>query len=734
MKIKKFKLDLSEGRKPKGYNRVVNEGNMPEDQGFEGEERPPQDEQAPVDAEERPATPVLDNFGIDLTKRAEEDKLDPVIGRHKEIIELSWILCRKNKNNPVLIGDAGVGKTAIVEGLAQLIVKGKCPSKLKGKKIMTLDIGSLLAGAKYRGQFEERVKAIVQELSANKEWANRVLGSKQGDIILFIDEVHMIVGAGGETDAANMLKPALARGELQCIGCTTLNEYRESIEKDNALERRFQKVMVEQTSLDDTLEILKRIKERYEDYHIVTYTDDALKACVSLADKHLQDRFFPDKAIDLLDEAGAKAHLEDANVPEEITSLEEDLEKMSAEKMLHLQAGRYDEAQAVRQKEVAADAKLKEMRGKWEEENNLKRVEITADSVAEIFSIKTGIPVEKFNEDEGAKLMKMGENLKMDIIGQDEAIAKISKCVKRNRAGLKDPKKPMGVFLFLGPTGVGKTQTVKSLAKHLFGSEDNMIRVDMSEYAESHNRSRMIGAPPGYVGYGEGGQLTEKVRRKPYSVVLLDEIEKAHPEVLTLFLQAFDDGIMTDGSGRKVSFKNTIMIMTSNIGTNVVKQARPMVGYVNAPAEQKEVEMKDQMKKELNKRLPAEFLNRIDDVIIFNSLGKENLFKIIDIEIGQLVKRIKELGYTLTLTEKAKEFLLEKGFDEKMGARPLKRAIQTYIEDPLADLMLSKKITDNINIDYDEAAKKLLINGEPVNESFNMLDTVKKFGEYKKLF
>lgn len=675
-----------------------------------------QKESAP---KEKSKTPFLDVLGVDLTKAAKEGKLEPVVGRKKEILQTSWILCRKNKNNPVLIGEPGTGKTAIVEGLAQLIDKGTCSAKLKNKRIFSLEMGSLIAGAKEKGQFEGRVKAIIKEVEENK------------NIILFVDEVHLITSVSGDIDAANMLKPALARGIVQIIGATTLNEFRNSIEKDGALERRFQKVMVEETTPEETLEILNNIKSRYEDYHKVTYTDAAIKACVDLANKHIPDRFFPDKAIDLMDEVGAKAHLEDIDdgdsTPKQISDLEEKLEEVQKEIHVNVMAQNFLGAAKLRKEEVKLQKELEDAEASWKKTKvELPKIEITPNDVAEVFSIKTGIPTEKFSEEESTKLLKMGENLKMDVIGQDEAIAKVSKCIKRNRAGLKDPKKPIGVFMFLGKTGVGKTQLVKSLAKNLFGSEDSMIRFDMTEYHEKHNVSRMIGSPPGYVGYGEGGQLTEKVRRKPYAVILLDEIEKAHPDVLSIFLQVFDDGQLTDGQGRKVSFKNTIIVMTSNIGTNKVNDMRPEVGFVQKTASVREEEIKSVMKKELNAHFPPEFLNRIDDVVIFSSLNKENLHKIIDIEIGKLGKRLKNLGYTLNVTAAVKDFLIEKGFDEKMGARPLNRAIQRFIEDPLSDEILRKEIKDAINIDYNTESG-ILINNNPVKENA----MVRKFSDFK---
>lgn len=665
-------------------------------------------------------TPVLNAFGTDMSKLAEEGKLDPVVGRKDEITQVAWILCRKKKNNPVLIGEPGTGKTAIVEGLAQLIYKNKCPLALKGKRIFSVEMGSLIAGAKAKGQFEERVQAMVKELEKNPE------------VILFIDEIHMIVGSG-DIDAANMLKPALARGKVQCIGATTLNEYRESIEKDGALERRFQKVMVEETTPEETIEILNNIKDKYGEYHRVIYTESAIKACVDLANRHIPDRFFPDKAIDLLDEVGARAHLDDVDdTPQDIHDIEIELEKLKSKKVTALRDQDFEESAKLRQEEINLKKELEEKRESWSKQSSsLKKIEITSKDVAKVFSIKTKIPVEEFDQEEGVKLLQLASNLKMSIIGQDEAITKVSKCIKRNKAGLKDPKKPIGVFLFLGKTGVGKTQLVKALAKNLFGSEDAMIRVDMSEYGEKHNVARLIGSPPGYVGYNEGGQLTEKVRRKPYSVILLDEIEKSHPDVRNIFLQVFDDGHLTDGHGRKVSFKNTIIIMTSNIGASEVSNLRTTIGFSGGDREKEEVKeehVKSIMKKRLSEALTPEFLNRIDDIVMFSSLNKENLYKIIDIEINKLSKMVEKMGFKLTLTDAVKDFLIEKGFDEKMGARPLNRAIQRYIEDPLSDEILKKTIKDVVNIDYNEKSG-ILINNNPIEENNN----VRKFRDFRTI-
>jgi len=696
---------------------------------FEGPDYPdvpaqPQPEQPgrPVQGE-KPKTPFLDEYGRDLTAAASEGKLDPVVGREKEIIQTAWILCRRKKNNPVIIGDAGVGKTAIIEGLAQAIVDRKSPRALWDKRIISIDMGTLVAGSKYRGQFEERIKALINELEMTK------------DIILFIDEIHMMVGAGGgeNIDAANMMKPALARGDLQVIGATTNDEYRTSIEKDGALERRFQKIIVEQTSPDDTLTILKNIKEKYEEFHMVKFTDEALEACVKLADKYLTDRNFPDKAIDLLDEVGAKMHLDDSNVPDEIIEIEDQLIKAKTDKQQALKRQPepdFEAAGAARAQENRLVAQLEVAKRQWEAEAKDNILKITADHVAEVISLKMNIPAEKFNEDESERLLNMDKELKMSIIGQDQAVNKIAKCIKRNRAGLKDPKKPIGVFLFLGPTGVGKTQLVKTLAKYLFGSEDSMIRLDMSEYQQEHNVSRMIGAPPGYVGYGEGGQLTEKIRRKPYAVILLDEIEKAHPKVFEVFLQLFDDGVLTDGSGRKVNFKNTIIIMTSNVGTSQLKSMRTPVGFGAGAAKAEEANQKAVLKKALSQKFAPEFLNRLDDVIIFDSLGEDDIIKIIDIELSGLARRLAAMNYTLKITDTMKQFLLKKGYDAKMGARPLKRAIQRYIEDSISEEILRKTIKDVIEVDYNVSSNQLLINGKVVDMPEDLNEKIRSFKKY----
>lgn len=642
-------------------------------------------------------TPVLDNFGRDLTKMAEDNKLDPVVGREKEIERVSQILSRRKKNNPLLIGDPGVGKSAIAEGLALRIVKRKVSRVLFGKRVVSLDLASLVAGTKYRGQFEERMKALMNELEKND------------DIILFIDELHTIVGAGGATgslDASNMFKPALARGEIQCIGATTLDEYRQHIEKDGALERRFQKVMVDPTSPDETLQILNNIKDRYEEHHNVNYTDEALQACVSLTSRYITDRHLPDKAIDALDEAGSRVHITSIHVPDNIVELENKLEDIRQQKIQVVKKQRYEEAARLRDDEKNLENQLAEAQQKWEEEVKKNRETVSEEDVAEVVAMITGIPVQRVAQHESKRLSGMTGEMKTRIIGQDEAVSKIVKAIQRNRAGLKDPKKPIGSFIFLGPTGVGKTQLAKELSRSLFDSEDNLIRIDMSEYMEKFAVSRLVGAPPGYVGYEEGGQLTEKVRRKPYSVVLLDEIEKAHPDVFNLLLQALDDGHMTDSLGRKVDFKNTIIIMTSNIGTSQLKDFGTGVGFGTSHRKQSENEMtKGVIEKALKRAFAPEFLNRIDDVILFNSLEKDDILKIIDIELERLYLRVNDLGYEIKMTDKAKRFIADKGFDQKYGARPLTRAIQKYVEDPLAEQIINSEIEEGDAITIDLKGK-----------------------------
>lgn len=628
---------------------------------------------------EKTRTPVLDNFGRDLTKLAAEDKLDPVIGREKEIERVIQILSRRKKNNPVLIGEQGVGKTAIVEGLALRIVQRKVPRVLYDKRVVTLDLAALVAGTKYRGQFEERMKALMNELEKAK------------DVILFIDELHTIVGAGGASgslDASNMFKPALARGDLQCIGATTLDEYRQYIEKDGALDRRFQKVLVEPTTVEQTIEILQNIKYRYEEHHNVHYSDEAIKAAVILSDRYITDRHLPDKAIDVLDEAGAKVRLNNIFVPKKILDLEEEIANIKQKKIEVVKNQNYEEAARLRDIEHRLQQELEVAKEKWEVETSLIVHEVTEEDIAEIVSMMTGIPVTRVAQSESEKLLHMEDYLKQYVIGQDEAIEKISKAIRRARAGLKDPKRPIGSFIFLGPTGVGKTELAKVLAKYLFDSEDALVRIDMSEYMEKFSVSRLIGAPPGYVGYEEGGQLTEKVRRKPYSVVLLDEIEKAHPDVFNILLQVFDDGILTDGLGRRVDFKNTIIIMTSNVGTRDIKKSGG-IGFGKKDTNDDDYNyMKESIEESMRRLFNPEFLNRIDDYIVFRKLTKEHINKIIDIKLRDITNRLQTQGFTLTLTEAARNFLVDKGYDPVFGARPLNRALRKYLEDPIAEVML----------------------------------------------
>ena len=648
-------------------------------------------------------TPVLDNFGRDLTRFAEDDKLDPIVGREKEIERVSQILSRRKKNNPLLIGEPGVGKSAIAEGLALRITQRKVSRVLFNKRIISLDLASLVAGTKYRGQFEERMKAVMNELE------------KSPDIILFIDEIHTIVGAGGASgslDASNMFKPALARGEVQCIGATTLDEYRQFIEKDGALERRFQKVLVEPTTADETLQILDNIKEKYEDHHNVKYSEKAIKSCVYLTERYISDRHLPDKAIDALDEVGSRVHITNINVPESIITIEKKIEDIKELKNKVVRSQQYEEAARLRDSERKLNEELDTAKNKWEEDSKTHRQEVTEEDVAEVVAMMTGIPVQKVAEKESGKLMKMAESMNGTVIGQNEAITKIVKAIQRNRAGLKDPNKPVGSFIFLGPTGVGKTQLCKVLSKFLFDSEEALIRIDMSEYMEKFAVSRLIGAPPGYVGYEEGGQLTEKVRRKPYSIILLDEIEKAHPDVFNLLLQVLDDGKMTDSLGRTIDFKNTIIIMTSNIGARQLQDFGTGVGFGTKTRNDNDQDnMKGVIQNALKKTFAPEFLNRIDDVVIFNSLTRKDILKIIDIELEKLFKRINSLGYKVELTKVAKEYIAEKGFDEKYGARPLNRAIQKYIEDPLAEEIIKKKVKegDLIKLDFDKKKEEILV-------------------------
>ena len=648
-------------------------------------------------------TPVLDNFGRDLTRAAEENRLDPIVGRDKELERIAQILSRRKKNNPILIGEPGVGKSAIAEGLAIRIIQHKVSRTLFNKRIVMLDIGSVVAGTKYRGQFEERIKAILNELEKNP------------DIILFIDEIHTLVGAGnanGSLDASNMFKPALARGELQCIGSTTLDEYRQYIEKDGALERRFQKVIVDPTSPEETVEILNNIKGKYEEHHMVSYTPEAIEACVKLTNRYMSDRYLPDKAIDALDEAGARVHIRNINVPTEITTLEQEIEEVRKQKKQAIAEQKFEDAGTYRDTEVKLTNRLEVAKKEWDKDNLSNKMPVTEQDVAEVIAMMTGVPVQRIAQNEGTRLMNMEKELAGTVIGQDEAISKVTKAIRRNRAGLKDPNKPIGSFIFLGPTGVGKTYLAKVLAKYLFDSEEALIRIDMSEYMEKFAVSRLVGAPPGYVGYEEGGQLTEKVRRKPYSIVLLDEIEKAHPDVFNLLLQVLDDGQLTDSLGRKVDFKNTIVIMTSNIGSRQLKEFGQGVGFGTEAKRNSANEYSHSVIENALKRTFApEFLNRIDDVVMFNSLKREDIHKIIDIELRNIFKRVEEMGYTLELTEKAKDFIADKGWDDQFGARPLKRAIQKYVEDALAEELIvnPKEPGTKITIDLDEETQEIKI-------------------------
>jgi ATP-dependent Clp protease ATP-binding subunit ClpC len=647
-------------------------------------------------------TPVLDNFGRDITKLAEMDALDPIVGREAEIERVSQILSRRKKNNPILIGEPGVGKTAIVEGLALRIVQRKVSRVLFDKRVISLDLAALVAGTKYRGQFEERMKAIMNELEKNR------------DVILFIDEIHTIVGAGGASgslDASNIFKPALARGELQCIGASTLDEYRMHIEKDGALDRRFQKVIIEPPSVEDTITILNNIKSKYEDYHSVVYDQEAITACVKLSDRYMTDRLLPDKAIDVLDEVGARVHLKNINVPQDIVELEKQIEEVKNEKNRVVKSQRFEEAASLRDTEKKLGEALEKAKGLWEEESKNKRFPINEENIAEVVSMMTGIPVKRMVEAETTKLRKMADEMKGMVIGQDDAIGKVVKAIQRNRVGLKDPKKPIGTFIFLGPTGVGKTELARALARNMFDSEESLIRIDMSEYMEKFSVSRLIGAPPGYVGYEEGGQLTEKVRRKPYCVILLDEIEKAHPDIYNILLQVLDDGILTDGLGRKVDFKNTLIIMTSNIGARQLKEFGDGVGFATATRiQQTEENNRSVIEKALKRTFSPEFLNRVDDVIVFNSLTKENIFEIIDIIMKNVLGRLVNLGLNLVLTDEAKTFIADKGYDVQFGARPLHRAIQKYIEDPLAEEILNFSIKEGDTLvgDFDAAQNKLV--------------------------
>lgn len=649
-------------------------------------------------------TPILDTYSRDLTKMAEDGKLDAIVGREKEIERVSQILSRRKKNNPILIGEPGVGKSSIAEGLALRIVQRKVSRILFNKRVVMLDLAAMVAGTKYRGQFEERIKALMSELE------------KEPDVILFIDEIHTIIGAGGASgslDASNMFKPALARGEIQIIGATTLDEYRKHIEKDGALERRFQKVVVEPASPEETLQIITNIKDKYESHHNVIYTEEAIKACVDLTSRYMTDRFLPDKAIDALDEAGSRVHIANIVVPKEITDIELKIVDIKEKKNEVIRSQKYEEAAKLRDVERQLNASLEEARKRWEDEAKNHKQTVTEDNVAEVVSMMTGIPLQKVNLNETSKLARMEDNIIGKVVGQDEAVKKIVKAIQRGRVGLKDPNKPIGSFMFLGPTGVGKTQLAKILAKYLFDSEDSLIRIDMSEYMEKFAVSRLIGAPPGYVGHDEGGQLTEKVRRKPYSVILLDEIEKAHPEVFNLLLQVLDDGQLTDSLGRKVNFKNTIIIMTSNTGSRQLKEFGTGVGFSTKNKESKKTdESNSVIEKELKKKFAPEFLNRVDDVVMFNSLNKEDINKIIDIELEGLIKRVGQMEFDLEITTGASEYIATQGFDPEYGARPLKRAIQKYVEDVLTEEIIQNNPEkgSKLILDYNKEDDKMLVN------------------------
>jgi ATP-dependent Clp protease ATP-binding subunit ClpC len=702
--LNQFDIDYDLFRNDLGVvrsNDVKSEYTDDPDDDFDEEKRGYQQKAKQQQPAAKSKTPVLDNFGRDITRLAEMGTLDPIVGREEEIERVSQILSRRKKNNPILIGEPGVGKTAIVEGLALRIVQRKVSRVLFDKRVVSLDLAALVAGTKYRGQFEERMKAIMNELEKNR------------DVILFIDEIHTIVGAGGASgslDASNIFKPALARGELQCIGASTLDEYRMHIEKDGALDRRFQKVVVDPPTVEETMQILNNIKSKYEDYHNVSYADDAIDACVKLSDRYITDRLLPDKAIDVMDEVGARVHLKNINVPQDILDLEKKIEDIKHEKNRVVKSQRFEEAASLRDTEKRLQEELEKAKNSWEEESKHKRYPISEEDIAEVVSMMTGIPVKRMVQAESDKLRKMSVDMKGMVVGQDEAILKVVKAIQRNRVGLKDPKKPIGTFIFLGPTGVGKTELARSLARYMFDSEEALIRIDMSEYMEKFTVSRLIGAPPGYVGYEEGGQLTEKVRRKPYSVILLDEIEKAHPDIYNILLQVLDDGQLTDGLGRKVDFKNTLIIMTSNIGVRQLKDFGEGVGFATQSRVQHAEEAgKAVIEKALKRTFSPEFLNRVDDVIIFNSLTKENIFEIIDILMKGVLKRLKNLGFTLEITDEAKNFIADKGYDQQFGARPLHRAIQKYLEDPLAEEILSMNIKpgDVMICDLDKEEQKL---------------------------
>ena len=691
-----FKAELEYVRQEQDFTSSIDpyaQGPSDQEESFEDEEGQSGRYQQQRKGSAKSRTPVLDNFGRDITKLAEEGRLDPIIGRENEIERVSQILSRRKKNNPILIGEPGVGKTAIVEGLALRIIQKKVSRTLFNKRIVMLDLAALVAGTKYRGQFEERMKAIMNELE------------KSRDVILFIDEIHTIVGAGGATgslDASNIFKPALARGELQCIGASTLDEYRQHIEKDGALDRRFQKVMVDPPTAEEAINILENIKSKYEEFHNVNYSDDAIKACVKFSDRYISDRFLPDKAIDVLDEVGARVHLKNIHVPEHIEELEKKIEELKEQKNQAVKNQQYEKAADLRDKESKLVRQLEFAKVQWEEEAKTKRYPVEEEHIAEVVSMMTGIPVKRVAQNESKKLVGMDNDLQEVIVGQNEAIKKIAKAIQRNRVGLKDPTKPIGSFIFLGPTGVGKTELAKALARYIFDSDDALVRIDMSEYMEKFSVSRLIGAPPGYVGYEEGGQLTEKVRRKPYSVILLDEIEKAHPDVYNILLQVLDDGQLTDGLGRKVDFKNTLIIMTSNIGVRQLKDFGQGVGFATkARQESADDHAKSVIQNALKRTFSPEFLNRVDDVVIFNSLDQDDIFKIIDITLKDLHKRLDNMSYSLVLSEDAKKFVAEKGFDPQFGARPLHRAIQKYIEDPLAEFILNENPAEGSVLEAD---------------------------------
>jgi len=706
-----FKAALEEGVEGVRNEMSSEEGETPED--YYKEEKRAQS----AKSKSKSKTPVLDNFGRDLTKAAEEGKLDPIVGREKEIERVSQILSRRKKNNPVLIGEPGVGKTAIAEGLALRIVQRKVSRVLFNKRVVSLDLASMVAGTKYRGQFEERMKALMMELE------------KAEDVILFIDEIHTIVGAGGASgslDASNMFKPALARGEIQCIGATTLDEYRQYIEKDGALERRFQMVLIQPANPDETIEILHNIKGKYEDHHSVNYSDDAIKACVDLSERYMSDRHLPDKAIDILDEAGARVHISNIHVPTEIVDLEGKIEEIKSEKNKVVKSQNFEEAAKLRDKEKRLLEELELAKSEWEDKAKNERYSVTEEDIASVISMITGIPVKRMGEDESKRLLNMSDTLKQRVIGQDKAVEKLSKTIQRTRAGFKEPNRPIGSFIFLGPTGVGKTELAKTLSEFLFDSDDALIRIDMSEYMEKFAVSRLVGAPPGYVGYEEGGLLTEKVRRKPYSVVLFDEVEKAHPDVFNLMLQALDEGFMTDSNGRKIDFRNTVIIMTSNIGSRQLKDFGTGVGFgTHNKQESKDRESKMVIEGQLKKFFSPEFLNRIDDVIVFESLDKDNIVKILDIRMTRMLKRIEDLGYKIEISAKAKEFLGDKGFDADFGARPLQRALQKYLEEPLAERVLqgTLKEGDILKIDWKAGNEELSISAKAKRASKKTKDS-----------